>query len=598
MTDEGFLARLRLLRALALAAAGILSLRLVDLQILRADEFAFAASRNAVQLRTLRAPRGRILDRAGRVLATERLSYEVVYVAAGTPRGHEEATAARLSGIFGETAAVLSGRLKGARRAPLRPVVLARDVAVELVERIAWDGPFLPGVQIQPSRARIYPAGPLLAHLLGYVAEAGPAEVAGGYSMGDVLGVAGVEARYEPVLRGKDGFEAVEVDVIGQPLRIISRVAPRPGADLVLAADAEIAAWAREALSGRRGAVVVDDPRTGEVLALISSPDFDPNAFADRNRTSDRLAFLHDDTKPMLNRAVASGYPPGSTFKVVTMTAGLRTGALGPHTAFTCRGVYAGKKCWNKSGHGTLDLVDGFAQSCDVYFYHSGEAVGIEAMAETARLLGLERRPDLGLGGEEEEGIAPTPEWERTHVAGPDGRHWGLGDLLNTAIGQGYVLATPFHVARFFGAAALAGRLMRPVLALRAVDGDSVADLPVGIVEGEAFLSDTQAGIVRAAMRAVTERGTAGRLRIEGVPIGAKTGTAQNPHGDDHAWIVAAAPMPEPRVVIAVLLENAGHGSSAAGPVARRILERLAVREGWTAEGPASHAPPRDGNST
>lgn len=581
MTDETFIARLRLLRAGTLAVAAILALRLLDLQVLRSGRYARAAEGNAIQTRPIRAPRGLILDRRGVVLADERPAFDIEYVAAGTPRGHEEATAGRLAAILGETrqAGSLLEKIRGARRAPLRPVTLARDVGTAAVERVAWDGPFLPGVLIRPARARRYPLGSLMAHVVGYLSEAGPDDVGETYALGDLLGVSGVEALEEDVLRGEDGYEAIEVDALGQPRRVLLRKPPRPGRDVTLTVDAELAAWAAESIAGRPGAFAAVDPRTGDILALVSSPAFDPGAFADRRRAAERAAYLADDSHPMLHRAVGSGYAPGSTFKAVVLAAGLRTGSLRPSTRFHCSGWYAGRKCWKTTGHGTLDLQGGFANSCNVYYYHAGEVVGIEALAATARDLGIGRPPGLGLGGREEAGIAPDPAWKAARLPAPLGA-WTLGDLHNTAIGQGFVLASPLQVARAFGAVALGGRLAAPRLVLRAGD-EAPGDPPVAW-ETEAFLSDTAVGIVRAAMRAVVEGGTGSRLRMEGVPIGGKSGTAENPHGRDHAWMVAAVPMPEPRVVFAVLLENAGFGSAAAGPVARHVLERLAVREGWT----------------
>lgn len=581
-------ARLRGIALLVVAGSLLLGARLGYLQVARGENLRRASEENRIHQRAIVPPRGLILDRRGEVLATTRPAYDVSFVPLGVARDSYPAIAATLARVIGGSPDSYLAALKEAARRPYLALPVAHDVSRGAVARLAERRADLPGIVVDVRTARAYPLGTVAGHLLGYVAEASRADLARDpwYAPGDRKGVAGVEALLETDLRGAKGWEEVEVDALGHPLRRLARRAATPGARAVLTIDADIQRWAAEALGDRSGAVVVLEPATGRVLALVSSPSFDPGAFADRARTRERLALLADTSLPLLYRPLQSLYAPGSTFKIVTLAAGLASGRLTPATRFACAGTYAGQKCWilekKHRGHGTLDLVEALANSCNVYFYQAGERIGIAPIASTARGLGLGVPPGVGIGPEAA-GVVPTPEWERENVAGPDGEHWGLGDVRNTAIGQGYVVASPFQLARMAGAAAYGGVLMRPRIVERLeTDDGRILRAFEPEVEADLGWDSSVASTVREALAAVVERGTGAGARLPGVRVGGKTGTAQNPHGEDHAWFVAVAPVDSPAVSIAVLVEHGGGGSAAALPVARSVLERLAAREGWT----------------
>lgn len=603
--------RLIQIQILCLILAALLAARLIDLQIVRRNEFLKAAEENRVRIRALRAPRGRIFDQRGVLLASNRMAHDLTYVAVKGDPGRTAAVATRLGAILGEDPAAIEATMRTARRMPLWAVVLARDVTETVLHRIAWEAPFLPGIELQTSPTRRYPEMKVAAHALGTIGEISPEELARlrdeGYRAGDWIGKAGIERKFDTELRGVDGVEQFEADPVGQPLRRLAARSAIPGADLHLSIDADLCRWANEALEGKEGAVAGIEPATGRVLCLASSPGFDPSIFSDRRFMAERRRLLADTHQPLFARAWMAVFEPGSTFKVVSMMAGLASGRINERTRFTCRGMYRGKRCWRAGGHGTLGLVDALAYSCNIYFYQLGEVVGIETLARIASGLGTGVPPGLGLGVEQA-GVMPTPEWERANVAGPDGEHWGAGDLANTVIGQGYVVMSPLQAARLMAAAALGGRLRELSILdrIERLDGTvwTAPDPRARAFTFDAGLDSEQARVLRRALLATAARGTATRtLRFPEMPVGAKTGTAQNPRGEAHGWVTAVAPLgeetsPEPRLALAVIVVHGGSGSAAAGPVAKYILERWGHREGYLSAPPRPPVPPRPPTTT
>lgn len=589
---------------LAAVAAFLLSgilLRCYWLQCVEGSNYAQISESNAIQQRVLRPARGVIVDRRGVPLAINRPSFDVTFLPKGVPREEYERIAGELAELMGTeaqppTRAELFALMKEARRRPFNSMLLAADVSRRIVAAISERKSDLPGVLIENRARRYYPLGPATAHLLGYIGEASPEEIesSSGYIRGDLVGRAGVEAALEPRLAGVKGYENVEVDALGQTVRKLSEQPAVAGARVTLTVDADIQRWAREAF-GRdsSGAVVALEPKTGRILALYSAPAYDPNVFADRKRSAERMSLFSDTMLPMLNRALQSTYSPGSTFKTVTMLAGLLTGKLTPSTVFHCAGVYAGMHCWKEGGHGSLDLVSAYQHSCNIYFYQAGERIWIEPLHMVAEALGLDQFPGFGLGPEEH-GVVPTPEWEKAHVKGPDADIFGTGDVRNTAIGQGYVLVSPAQMARLVSSAVTAGVRMKPAFVESIEDADgSVSERFEPHVEADLKIPDEIMGTLRTAMKAVVEDGTGYRAKIEGLSIGGKTGTAQSPTGLDHAWFICAAPLEDPKIGLCIMLENAAqHGGTVAAPIAKYIVERYARREGWISD-TAVAPPPR-----
>ena len=560
--------RLRLFRLLVLAALGLLVARLAQLQVLQGKELRQASEQNRIRRVREPAPRGLILDRAGHVLASNRAAYCITLLPqadAGQRRAVEQA----LEPLLGLPAGSVERRLQGAEWARGEAVSVASDVHYRTLARVEERAPFLPGVAVQVVPVRRYPYGSLACHLLGYVREVDQRELASGeeqgYLPGDLIGKSGVERAAERALRGREGGKQVEVDARGRPVRVLGRVEPQPGQPVTLTLQLAAQQAAAAGLRGRKGGAVALDPRTGEVLALCSSPGFDPNWFAGE-LSRERWAYLNGPSRPQQNRALRGRYEPGSVFKIVTAAAALEQGKATAGSRFYCPGHYQlGKwrfSCWRLSGHGALSFTEGIAQSCNVVFMTLGRRVGAEALAGMARRLGCGAPTGLDIGSESA-GLVPDPEWKRRH------RHqsWYPGDTCQLAIGQGDMLITPLQAAALVSVVANGGYRVQPHL-VRAI-GEERLPAPRPSPAG---LSPQTIRLLRQGLEGVVQRGTARSLRGLGVAVAGKTGTAENPRGAPHAWFVGYAPADHPRVAVAVLVEGGGHGAAVAAPVAGRMI--------------------------
>lgn len=542
---------------------GILLLRLLHLQILEADYYAKASEDNRIARKRLKAPRGRILDRDGEILARDRASYSILL-----SRGRRETDSLAVSAL--EEASGHSLRYtRGDRQVRLKRDVDFRTVAI-VEERLSEEW----ALQVEIEPQRLYPHGRLTSHLVGYMGELQKKELdrdeLGGrhYVAGDYVGKTGVERDFEDSLRGFDGVGYVEVDA-GQriqdehPFPDRERP-PRPGRDLRLTVDLDLHRAAVEALPDTlAGSVVALDPRTGAVLALVSHPSFDPNAFVSYGDQAERRRLMNDQRRPLLNRAIQGRYPPGSTMKMVAAAAALEMGLTDTLSTFPpCRGslpmgdtVF---RCAYRSGHGALNLLEAMETSCNIYFNHLGQILGIETWHEYGRRLGLGSPTGLELDPGEVTGLLP----DRRYYAEREG--WALGYLMNLVIGQGEILVTPLQVARYVAALCNGGYLVTPHLRGPAP--------PARRIEG---LSPSTLHIVRRAMHRVVhgDRGTGRRARIDGLAVAGKSGTAQGPGRPDDAWFVAFAPYERPEIVLVALVEGGGGGGAVAAPVARAVLE-------------------------
>jgi penicillin-binding protein 2 len=615
--DFGPVARSLRFRDLAIVAGLVfvaLAGRLIWLQLVQGSHFRALSEENRIRPEILRAERGRILDRNGVVLADNAPSYRLVFDPGDRAFRRDAAALDRtcdaLAEILGRDPEELRRQAQRSRRRQEAPLSLARNLTFEQLSRIEERAERLPGVEVAPESIRRYPGGTLACHALGHLGEISEDELASwadrGYNMGDLVGRAGLERQYEDVLRGLDGADFVEVDALGRRTNIFPELPSReavPGNDLVVSLDAGLQKTAERALDAlpRQGrpypralppwgqrpdslgpavpaALVALDPRTGEILALASRPAFDPNLFV-RGLTKEDWRILNAPGRPQLHRAVASSYPPGSVFKVFTSLAGLESGALTPTRTFSsCTGGYfygnRTFRCWRKGGHGVLGLSDALVRSCDVYFYQAGIALGVERFGEWGERSRVAQRTGIDLP-EERAGLVPTLEWyhERYGKGG-----FGAGAALNLAIGQGEVLLTPLEIARFVGAVAVGGRMMRPHLLRRvqsvtgAIQRDAAAE---NWDDGVLPFSPENIRIVAAAMERVVgdNAGTGAGARVGRFRIAGKTGTAQNPHGNDHAVFACFATVDDPRLAVAVIAEESGHGGSIAAPVAQRVLQ-------------------------
>lgn len=589
---------------LALAFLGLLA-RLWFLQILHGPDFLAQAQNNRLRDVPLTAPRGLILDRNGVVLATSRVTHSISVVPAALPSPKREAEERTrilksLGFLLKITPAEIEAEIEDARKKGARlydPVAIvdsANLATVTLIEENKWR--LGRAVLVTDDIKRFYPQGTLAAHILGYTRTVDVEDMARSteefkadpnardLKYYDVIGKNGIERQYDQRLAGTEGSDEYEVDSRARPVRRVRRIVEKPGQTLVLTIDAKLQRAAEVALSHARnsGAVAALDPQTGEVLALASTPTFDPNVFSlpRRDFNAKWPAIQNNPKHPLINRATGSRFPPGSTFKPFTASAGLQQGTITPGTRAVCNGGYhLGKHffgCW--STHGAVDFFGAMAGSCDVFFYQAAlrmgdpESSGPTYLAKMVREFGLGEKSGIDLPSDNA-GLIPDPAWRKNiNKARPDMAHWFPGNTLNMAIGQGDVLLTPLQLAHGISAIANGGILWRPHL-LHQTRGKTIETIAPQM-QKRVGVDPHNLALVREAMRRVMTSGTGRGANIPWLAIAGKTGSAEDAHHAlPHAWFTCFAPYDKPRIVIACLIENAGHGSENAAPVCKAILE-------------------------
>ena len=570
-----------------LAGFGMTVLGLLHLQILEGQKYAELAKENRVRPEVLRAPRGTIYDRHGELLADSAPSFGIVFrpfPTESTARVRETMSPAwlgRVGTLVGLDSAEVRRRVNFANLTG-QSALLRRDAPFAMLAGVEETRTELPGIEVQVEPLRHYPYGTLAAHLLGYAGEINGTELdtlaASGYRAGDLIGRTGVERSYEDFLRGQDGVEYVVVNARGRRVSTLKEPgarAPVPGQDLVLTLDLRVQRALETAMADvPRGAAVAIDPRDGGILALVSRPAYDPNEFSHGLSWARWRELTGGGANPLLDRAIQGVYPPGSTFKIVTMTAALARNVARADTRLApCGGgmIYGGRRfaCWEHRGHGSLDLVGALQHSCDVYFYQLGLRLGLPALEQTAKALGLGARTGVDLP-QESRGLIPGPAYYD--------RHWGVGRwrsglLLNLAIGQGELLLTPLQLALLAAEVSGEGRALRPHV-VEQVRG-AAAFRPARPLQPGLAADAAVWQTVHEAMEQAVAAGTGTAARVPGVRVAGKTGTAQNPHGQDHALFVCYAPAEAPTVAVAIVVENAGHGGSIAAPRAGAMLRAL-----------------------
>ncbi len=589
-----FVQRLPLFTALVTLVFSLLVMRLYYLQIVRGSHYSRLAEENRISLIRVRAPRGIIFDRHGNVLVTNRPSFSVSLDLDAVR--DLDATVGAVSAALGLDRADLARKVRAVE--PYRrfePVRIKEDVGrpeVAALEALRYD---YPGVLVEVEPRRSYPHGQFASHVLGYVGQINAAELKAradiGYRMGDYIGKMGIEKELDTELKGRDGFQQMEVDSLGRGIKVLSSIPPIPGHSVTLTIDFALQQVAEEALAGVSGAIVAIDPRDGSVLAAASSPAIDPNSFSHGLSQEEWDRLSHDDRHPLQNRIVQAQYPPGSVFKILTAIAALESGVITPATSFSCRGAmrYGNRdfRCWKKEGHGEVSLHRALVESCDVYFYQVGLKAGIDEIARVAREFGLGKATGLELGSESQ-GLIPDSAWKRKVRKEP----WYSGETLSAAIGQGYDLVTPVQAALLAATVANGGSVYRPHLIRRVADGTG-ATVRTGAVTAERTvrLKPETLAVVRAGLWGVVNEpgGTASVARVPGLVVAGKTGTAQvvrmaargerqtatGLESKDHAWFVCYAANGPVQVAIAVIVEHGGHGGSVSAPIARRLIADL-----------------------
>lgn len=593
--------RFTVMTAVVVVLLAVLAVRLWTIQVISGKAYARQATQNRVREVTTVAPRGRILDRRGRELVTNRMTLAVV---APARAAEDDELLARLSALLDVSVPEIRERLQSRKEAPLASRVIAVDVPLASAAYLAEHPDDFPGVEVEARAVRHYPYGALAAHVLGYIGEVSERDLASqdfaGYEPTDLVGKAGAERAFEKVLQGDRGRRLIEVDASGRPRRVVSEIDPVPGHDVRLTIDAEVQRVAERALAdalvdarrdgypkARAGAAVALDVRTGAVLAMASTPTYDPRLFLGGISQREWRALTSKGSEyPLTNRAIMAQYPPASTFKAFTGLAGLHYGLTRQWATYRCDGAWTGmgeqwkKYCWNRSGHGIESFVDGIKDSCDTVFYEIGYAFykdGQERLQKFVRRFGYGSVTGIELPGEAR-GRVPDAAWKRAFNEDyPEYQRWNPGDTVNIAIGQGDLLVTPLQVATSYAAIANGGRVLRPHLLDRVLAHDGRPVLTVRPeVRSRPAVSKRELAIMDDALRRVVTEGTAqSAFRGFEVPVAGKTGTAEVAGKDDFAWFVGYAPAGAPRYVVAVVVEQGGHGGSVAAPAARQILAAL-----------------------
>ncbi len=571
--------RLAVVSYVIVGMIGVLLLGFWKLQVIDTDKYSQMAEHNRVRSIPIIAPRGRILDRDGRVLVDNRPALSVLLLR-DDPALVEKNLPVVADGL-GLSIDDLRDQLENAKALPkFQPIVIkpeATPADLAFIESHRADVPVLEMLSV--SRRRYLPGG-FLAHVTGYVGEASEKEIEasnGKLRPGDFVGKTGLEREYNDLLMGTDGMRRVIVNSVGKDMGRLSEQEAIPGKQIQTSIDYDLQQVAEQSLGPRDGAVVALDPRNGEVLAMVSHPAPDPNDFAIRISKDEWKQLNDDPSKPLLNRATQAQLAPGSVFKIVMATAMLESKVPPENFTAYCPGyaVFYGRqfKCWvyGKSSHGLVDLHKAIAQSCDVFFYNVGQRLGIDRISYYAKKLGLGRRTGIDLPAEEP-GLVPSEEWAQRVFH----RKWYPGETISVSIGQGAVTTTPLQLARMIGGVAMGGVLMQPHL---------IKNAPKVNEEHFDISDSTVEKVTQGMFAVVNEGGTAAGLRLQGVEFCGKSGTAQIINYDlrsrlgktkqfkDNSWFVGFAPRRSPEIVVAVLVQGGGHGSEAAGPVVRDVIK-------------------------
>jgi penicillin-binding protein 2 len=606
-----FLARVLLASVFCIALLGLVIARLVQLQVFDYQHFTEKSLGNRVRIEALPPNRGLIYDRKGRILAENLPAYQLELIPEQVPDVAD--TLQRLATMKLIEREEIPRLAELSRHGPrFKPVTLRFRMTDDEISRFAIQRPRFPGVDFQPRLVRHYPHGELAAHVIGYVGALSELDLErldpAAYAGTAHTGKTGVELFNEDQLHGQTGYRQIVTNARGRQVAADSRgltqtllesESPEPGDNLYLSLDLDLQRVATAALRGQRGSVVAIDPANGDVLALVSAPSFDPNAFALGMSTSQFNALQFDLNQPLFNRAVRGNYPPGSLIKPMLALAALETGATNLTRRTFCRGFYTlpgsthRYRDWRPQGHGQIDLHDAISQSCDVYFYEISREIGIEGMHTYLSQFGLGSETGIDIVGEKK-GLVPSREWKRQAFSDKPNQVWFPGETVIASIGQGYMLTTPLQLAHATATLAMRGKRFRPHLVAAAEDpitGERRLTEPEAL-PGVEITNEFYWDSVIAAMHAVMQ-GETGTARATGLgapySMAGKSGTAQvfsvaqeGKYNEkdvaerlrDHALFIAFAPLDDPQIAVAVVVENGSSGSRVAAPVARRVMDQ------------------------
>jgi len=572
----------------------LLIARIWYLQVVRGDDLRKRSENNRVRIQEIKPLRGLIMDTHGNILVDNQSSFDISIIPEDAKDVEDVINKlTKLCDLGEEAISCGKASLKSGRS--FVPVRICKNIDRDKLAAVETNSLDLPGVVVDVVPVREYIYGEMMAHILGYVGNISSSElgkdVYSGYRSNDIVGKYGIEKSLGRYLKGESGGEQVEVDVAGRRLNVLGEVKPVSGYNVVLNIDADLQKICRDAFQKKAGTAIVMDPRTGSVMAMVSKPSFDPNLF-NRGISGDKWEKLTEDSLcPLQNRAISGQYPPGSTYKLIVAAAALEEGLITENTEIFCDGTYQmGNRtfrCWKKRGHGMVSLHRAIVESCDVYFYHLGEMLGVDKLAEYAGKFGFGYKTGISLPGEKK-GLVPTKEWKMRKYGEP----WQKGETTSLSIGQGFTLVTPLQLLRAYCVIANGGILYKPRLVkkIETTDGQVIETFPP---EKERIVSVSKKNIdiLRYALwGAVNEpHGTCWALKRKEKDVCGKTGTAQvvgMPEDEekpdikeipykyrDHALFVCFAPYKDPTIATLVIVEHGGHGGSVSAPIARRIVD-------------------------
>ena len=586
---------------LVVLLAGLVMGRLIQLQVMEHEYFSAQSQGNRIRVQPVPPTRGLIFDRNGHVLAENLPSYQLELIPEQVP-SVEEALAGLVELDLVQPDEMPELRKLIASHRSFEAIPVKRRLTDEEVALFAVHRPRFPGVDIRARLTRSYPDGPMVSHAIGYVGGINAEDKAAldpvSYAGTSQIGKISLERSYEETLHGQVGHEQILVNAMGRSMQPLERERSVPGDDLYLSLDITTQAAAWDALEGWRGAVVAIQPQNGEILAFVSRPGFDPNEFASGISQTSYRALQQDPDRPLFNRALRGSYPPGSTIKPLLALGGLEHELVDPEHRMLCRGFYTlpgsshRYRDWKREGHGLMDMNSAVAQSCDTYFYDLARHMGIDVMAEFLTQFGLGELTGIDVAGEKY-GLVPTRAWKKTAFSRREDQVWFPGETVIAGIGQGYMLTTPLQLAHVTATVATRGKRLQPTLVkgihdpmsgeTRSLDTEALPSVEVA----ESIYWDQVIGAMVSVVHGA--RGTARAIgRDAGYLIAGKSGTAQvftvaqdeeydedevDERMRDHALFVAFAPAEEPRIAVAVIVENGGSGSGVAAPVARAVMD-------------------------
>lgn len=531
------------------------------------------SQRNYLKSMVLPAPRGLIYDRNNNVLAENKIVYSVYLIPPYKFDKEKLKNLAEILGLKMEDLQKIYSKIS-----PYMPAyLLKRKLTPKEIILLEVSRDYLPSFTINMEFDRFYPYGSIASHIIGYMGEISKDELENeelDYSLGEKSGKYGLEASYEKILRGKKGFRGISLYAYREKKIITAQKDPIPGRSIVSTIDIELQKVAEEALGEEKGVVIVSNPWTGEILALVSHPSFDPNKFIEGFTKKEWEELIKNPDNPLNNRAISSLYPPGSIFKLVVALSALENNKVSSEDRFYCPGEYKiGKytfRCWKKGGHGHLDFIEGIAQSCNVVFFNVGLRIGDKSIEDYAKRFFLDSKTGIDIPGELK-GFIPSREWKMERLREP----WYPGDTLNLSIGQGYILVTPMEIHAMMSMIATEGILYKPHLVSKIIGMDGKEEVINPEVVGKVSISQNSWAVLKKGMKKVVDEGTGLATRIPGVNISGKTGTAENPHGESHAWFSCFFPSENPQYVVTVFVEHGKSGGGRAAPIAKKVIEYI-----------------------